>query len=224
MIISLIFAGLLLIDMIVYLVASIKNKAIPEKISLFTLLPLTYGITIPFFKACLPDSLNIMIYTSVAVFFAALVPVLNNLKIKKNSRLEKISYLLSLFSWFILYQSSFYLYRVPAFIPVIILILFLATAVFFLFKLHIKNLYEALKFIIILAAAFTIVLVNFTTLLYSKNLSGSLCFSGAVLLTVFAVLRKINEKKPLKFLAILSNLLLFFGTSLVSASAVLLQI
>lgn len=223
MIISLIFSGFLLIDLVVYLVSFFKNKNLSEKISLFIFLPLTYGITIPFFKASLPDSMNTMIFSSIAVLFASLIPLLRTIKFKSNTRLVKLSLLLSLFFWFLLYQSSFYLYRMPVFAGLIVLAVFLGVFVFFLFKLHINKIHEGFTFFVILGVSFAVVFISLTTLLFSKNLSGILCFSGAVILSVYAVSRKISEKKVTRFSPMINNLLLFTGTSLLSASAVLLQ-
>lgn len=223
MVVSVIFSVLFAICFILFLTGTFKVNPLLEKISLYLLLPLSSGIIIPFFTVFLPDSLNALIISTLAVLFSALIPVTYSLTAKLKIRLDYFFYFAATIFWIFFYHSSVYLYRIPAFIWILTLVLTLSLFIFLIFSLKLKVFKEIVIFFIQNVFCFTLFFLTLITLLASPNLSGSLCISGSIILSAYVILKKVTEIKPFKLHFLLINLLLITGTCLLYSGTVLLQ-
>ena len=224
-----IFTGLLLVDLILYIVGLGKNVALMEKICRGLFIPLIAGIVLSILSEYLPDSHHIIFISSFAFFTSSLF-VLASLKEKNKffKFAEHFLFIITEVLWLLLIISVYRIYRVPQLFFILTGIVFIAGFVvicFFIKKQEPVKYAAALIQYFFSAALCTTALVS---LIYEKRAFAILIFTGSLTIlchVIFEIFQRTRpfaiNKKTEKFVVTILSVL---AQTLMGVGGILMQI
>lgn len=223
MVVTVIFAVLFLTALSLYITGSVK-KIIPlEKTALLSTVPFLAGIGVPLIYSKLPDSLLSLYISTAAISVTFLFVIMKSFKVLKIRFIEKLLCLASFGTWIFLFYSVFYVYQVHKISQIIFLILTLALLLFTLIKLKIKSFTQIVKSFLLVTIPSILLFINLFTLICAKNLYSIICFSGSLILSVFAEYYIFREKSDKQLPELWENLFLLAGSGLLYAGVILMH-
>lgn len=119
--------GIFIVSTVLYFVFYKTNLFKPRKVFAFLLCPLLATVSISSLWNFIPDSKHIIFITVISFLFCTASIILffydSDVKFRIVGR---TSYLISVFSWFLLYKSTFYIYKVPALLSIICTVIYIS--------------------------------------------------------------------------------------------------
>ena len=191
-----IFTGLLVADIVIFIVGIIKNIALMEKIAGCFLIPFAAGIIISILTEFLPDSHHIIFISSFAFLFASLCVA--SVFGKKNvfKYLCKLFFVLAVCIWTMLIVSVYRIYRIPDFVFIISGAVYLAGLIVICFFIKKQRLYKYASALVKYAAASFLSFTSFISLVYEKRLYAGLMFTGSLATLFLCVLMIFQDTRP----------------------------
>ena len=219
-----ILGGLSLITLSLYIIFYIKKNEMIKRVSSTAIFPITGLLCILILMTSLPDSFNIIIYTAIVYLFVTITVILFFHEEKPLARIaERTCFLIAAFTWINLYRTVFYIYRVPLFfiLFMVILYVFLNAAVLIVSGKQKLNYY--IVAIISISLVSILHFCSFVSLCFGRTLSSVVLFCGTttnVFLTVRYLIKYSKHDNKQKNL--LHFVLLFAAVTLISYSNVIL--
>ncbi len=216
--------SILIISIILFIIFYNKKIDLARKITQSLQIPLIAAATICSITAYLPDSIHIILISSFAYAFCTACTVLMHFKEKIICRvLGRLFYLLSIFCWFILFKSTFYIYKVSA--PVFLISSAIYLAIFITLCISLgKQTFE--HYFWTFLSIFTCSLLHFSsviTLINGHELYSYLLALGTSGMYAQVIYYLIEYKKPHGLNGVLiENIILICPQMLISASCYLM--
>ncbi len=223
-----IFTGLLLVDLLLYIIALIQRIQVLEMTSRGLFIPLTGGLIISLLVLSLPDSHHIIFIASFAFFTASLF-MLSVIKNKKRffKFAEHFLFIITQGIWFLLIVSVYRIFRIPELFFVLSGILFIAGFIVicvFIKKQTLLKYASALIQYFLTAGFVTTALIS---LVYEKRLFGILIFCGSLLNLFYVVFEIFQSTRPFdlsrKKEKLLMTIILVSANALTGSGALLMQ-
>ena len=224
-----IFAGLLGVDLILYIVGMVKKINTLEKVARVLFMPFTVGIIHSILAAYLPDSYHIMFISSFA-FGTAVIFMLLTLADKKQfvRKTKEFLYGITQVIWLLLIVSVFRIYRIPQWLFIISGTVYFAG--FVVICIFIKKQSFARYFSAILMYLFSTALgiTTLVSLIYEKRLFAVLMFISSLVYMFGTVLIIFQKNRPFaiseKTESLLITITVVASSALTGAGAILMQI
>ncbi|MBO4532959.1 MAG: hypothetical protein J5726_04590 [Treponema sp.] len=224
-----IFAGLLGVNLILYIVGMAQRLGALEKVARVLFVPFVVGIIHSILAVHLPDSYHILFISSFA-FLAAAAFMLLTLgdKNKFIKLLEESFHALTQIIWLLLIVSVYRIYRVPQWIFIISGAVYFAG--FVVICIFIKKQSFARYFSAILMYAFSTAfgITTLISLIYEKRLFGVMMFIGSLVYMFGTVLIIFQRNRPFAISEKVEKLLVTIttvcATALMGTGAILMQI
>lgn len=192
-----ILCALLFLALAGFVVAQIKKNKIIDAISSFFLLPVTTLFPIFYLIEELPDSKNVLLFSSLALLFIIISEFFVFFKINHFcSFISETTFLLSGLCWLRLYYSTFYIYRFSLFSLIVVAVISLIVFATMNIILQPQKFFAHIKNILNLAVLFTLNYSTIINFINEKNFSSTLLLTGSILLIVEYLFYRIQTTKP----------------------------
>ena len=216
------FTGLLVVVLILYIIAQVKNIVVMEKITRCFFVPFASGILFPLMAGYLPDSYHIILIFALAVFAYSLA-VICTLSDKKPFIRNIEGFLVAAASifWTSLLFSVYRIHKVGQVLFIILGIIYLAGFITICIFIKKQSFAKYLSAIIQYAINSFLSITAFFSLVYERRLFGFIMFIGtlsAMFYTVFQIFQKtrpfdISEKTEKIILTMVTlGTCIFMGT------------
>ena len=224
-----IFAGLLGVDLILYIIGQVQRIRALEKVARGLLVPFLAAIIHSILAVYLPDSYHIMFISSFA-FFAAIIFMLCTLGDKNRfvKLTEEFFYVIAQCTWLLLIVSVYRIFKVPQWLFIISGAVYFAG--FIVICIFIKKQTPVKYAAAITQYLFTAVFgtTALISLVYEKRVFGILIFCGALVNICHVIFEIFQRTRPFaiseKTEKIVITILTTGAQALLGAGAILMQV
>ncbi len=202
----------------------IKKVKLLQKISECLIIPLFAVLVILLLREYLPDSLHLIKVTTIALSLVTVSTIFISFESKKLLRVSgRILVLSSLLCWISLYKSIFYIHNVPAWLIILMSLIYIAALV----TAIILSGKQPFLFYILFAIGFALsAYLHFCSLLflcYERRASAIMLFAGASIFLILNAFHFINQAKlKFKHAGVIRYSLLIASQVLIACSNILM--
>lgn len=224
-----IFAGLLGVDLILYIIGQVQRIRALEKVVRGLLVPFLAAIIHSILAVYLPDSYHIMFISSFA-FFAAIIFMLCTLGDKNRfvKLTEEFFYVIAQCTWLLLIVSVYRIFKVPQWLFIISGVVYFAGFIVICIFIKKQSFAKYASALILYAVSTAFGITTLVSLIYEKRLFAVLMLLGTLVYmfgTVFIIFQKtrpfdITEKVE----KLLFTITVVTANALTGAGAILMQV
>ena len=223
-----IFTGLLVVDVVLYILSLIKGINPLEKVARSLLIPLVAGIILSILTGYLPDSHHI-IFIAILAYGTACLFMLTTLKKNRFFKFaEHFLFLLTNIFWLLLISSVYRIYKVSPLLFILTGIVFIAGFVVTCVFIKQQPLYKYAAAIIQYFFTAVLSVTAFVCLLYEKRAFAVLIFTASLVIMCHVIFETFQRTRPFaineKTERIFTTILSVTSQALIGVGAILMQI
>lgn len=223
-----IFTGLLVVDVVLYILSLIKGINPLEKVARSLLIPLVAGIILSILTGYLPDSHHIIFIATLAYGTACLFMLTTLKKNRFFKFAEHFLFLLTNIFWLLLISSVYRIYKVSPLLFILTGIVFIAGFVVTCVFIKQQPLYKYAAAIIQYFFTAVLSVTAFVCLLYEKRAFAVLIFTASLVIMCHVIFETFQRTRPFaineKTERIFTTILSVTSQALIGVGAILMQI
>ena len=212
--------GIFIVSTVLYFVFYKLNITVPKRVFAFLICPLLAVVSISSLYNFTPDSLHVILITVISFLLCSISVIFfffdSNVKFRVIGR---TAFLLSLFFWFLLYKSTFYIYKVSPLISIIFSLVYAGLLVFTFILLGKQKVSRYFWTFISVLLCSMLHFCSTVTLIEGHSLYSIFLFLGTTVIFVLVINQLSFYKKEPRKHAKLLQFCMLFGSQLLIATA-----